>query len=161
MQYLQQEIFKQPKFRSSQTFTREKSNGYKENVKPLSNEMTFIETNSNDIKSGETVRKLVMNNLVKMLKRIQLMLLTLNKNLNKKKKKEIRGREIRRSHTALFKVAVTHELQPGVTQDQVTDKYCINQSLVSKWYKEKDSIIAPATNNHKKLFAKQREPTKY
>ena len=46
----------------------------KENVKPLSNEMAFIEINSNDIKNIEPVVKAVMNNLVKMLKRIKLML---------------------------------------------------------------------------------------
>ena len=46
----------------------------KENVKPLSNEMTFIEINSNDIKNIEPVVKTVIDNLVKMLKRIKLML---------------------------------------------------------------------------------------
>ena len=46
----------------------------KENVKPLSNEMTLIEINSKDIKNIEPVVKTVMNNLVKMLKRIKLML---------------------------------------------------------------------------------------
>ena len=123
--------------------------------------MTFIETNSNDIKNIEPVVKTIMNNLVKMLKKIKLMLYTMKKNLNEKKKKEIRGREIRRQNTALFKVAVIDELQPGVTQDQVANKYCINQPLISKWYKEKVSIIAAATNKHKKLFAKQKESTKY
>ena len=83
------------------------------------------------------------------------------KTSNEKKKKETQVREIRRSHTALFKATVTHELQPVVTQDQVDDKYRICQSLISKWYKEKDSIIGAATNKHKTLFAKQRKCTKY
>ena len=61
--------------------------------------------------------------------------------MNEKKKKEIQGREVRRSHTALFKVAVIVELQPGVTQDQVANKYCINQPLISKWYKEKIALL--------------------
>ena len=71
---------------------------------------------------------------------------------NKKNKKETWGREIRRSHTALFKAAVIQELQPRVTQDHEVDKWRISQSLISKWYEEKYNIIAAATNKHKKCL---------
>lgn len=48
-----------------------------------------------------------------------------------------------------------------LTQDQVANVYRISQSLISKWYTEKDSIIAAVTNKHKTLFAKQGKCTKY
>lgn len=48
-----------------------------------------------------------------------------------------------------------------LTQDQVANVYRISQSLISKWYIEKDSIIAAVTNKHKTLFAKQGKCTKY
>ena len=52
-------------------------------------------------------------------------------------------------------------MQPDVSQDQIAQKYGISQSLVSKWLKDKDSIIAAATYKHRKLYAKQRKSTKY
>ena len=52
-------------------------------------------------------------------------------------------------------------MQPDVSQDQIAQKYGISQSLVSKWLKEKDSIIAAAADKHRKHYAKQRKSTKY
>ena len=52
-------------------------------------------------------------------------------------------------------------MQPDVSQDQIAQKYGISQSLVSKWLKDKDSIIAAAADKHRKLYAKQRKSTKY
>ena len=67
-------------------------------------------------------------------------------------KKYNKGRNHRVSHSATFKSKVIHELQPGVNQYMVAEKYCINQSLVSKWLKEKDAIIAEATLANRKLL---------
>ena len=52
-------------------------------------------------------------------------------------------------------------MQPDVSQDQIAQKYGISLSLASKWLKDKDSIIAAATDKHRKLYAKQRKSTKY
>ena len=52
-------------------------------------------------------------------------------------------------------------MQPDVSQDQIAQKYGISQSLVSKWLKDKDSIIAAAIDKHRKLYAMQRKSTKY
>ena len=52
-------------------------------------------------------------------------------------------------------------MQPDVSQDQIAQKYGISQSLVSKWLKDKDSIIAAAADKHRKLYAKQRKSSKY
>ena len=52
-------------------------------------------------------------------------------------------------------------MQPDVSQDQIAHKNGISQSLVSKWLKDKDSIIAAAADKHRKLYAKQRKSTKY
>ena len=52
-------------------------------------------------------------------------------------------------------------MQPDVSQDQIEHKNGISQSLVSKWLKDKDSIIAAAADKHRKLYAKQRKSTKY
>ena len=139
----------------------EKKSMANDNVKPLSNKMSSINTNSSDIKIIESVVKSVTNNLVNLVEKNLVDIAEVEKKTNEKNKKETRGRDIRRSHTALFKATVIHELQPGVTQDQVADKYHVSQSLISKWCKEKDSIIAAATDKHKKLYAKQRKSTKY
>ena len=52
-------------------------------------------------------------------------------------------------------------MQPDVSQDQIAQKYGISQSLVSKWLKDKDSIIAAAADKYRKLYVKQRKSTKY
>ena len=52
-------------------------------------------------------------------------------------------------------------MQPDVSQDQIAQKYGISQSLLSKWLKDKDSIIAAAADKHRKRYAKQRKSTKY
>ena len=52
-------------------------------------------------------------------------------------------------------------MQPDVSQDQIVQKYGISQSLVSKWLKDKDIIIAAAADKHRKLYAKQRKSAKY
>ena len=68
-----------------------------------------------------------------------------------KSKSKARGADFRKAHTAVFKAKVIH-CEPGVSQYHIGDKYGINQSQVSKWLKEKDNIIAAATQKHKKLF---------
>ena len=52
-------------------------------------------------------------------------------------------------------------MQPDVSQDQIAQKCGISQSLVSKWLKDKDSIIAAAADKHRKVYAKQRKSTKH
>ena len=69
----------------------------------------------------------------------------------KNKKKVTRGSNVRKKHTAVFKAKVIHQVQPDVSQDQIAQKYGISQSLVSKWLKDKDSIIAAAADKHRKL----------
>ena len=79
----------------------------------------------------------------------------------KYKNKAPRSWNVHESHTAVFKAKVIHQVQPDVSQDQIAQKYGISQSLVSKWLKDKDSIIAAAADKHRKLYAKQRKSTKY
>ena len=79
----------------------------------------------------------------------------------KDKKKATRGSNVRKKHTAVFKAKVIHQVQPDVSQDQIEHKNGISQSLVSKWLKDKDSIIAAAADKHRKLYAKQTKSTKY
>ena len=79
----------------------------------------------------------------------------------KDKKKATRGSNVHKKHTAVFKAKVIHQVQPDVSQDQIAQKYGISQSLVSKWLKGKDSIIAAAAEKHRKLYGKQRKSTKY
>ena len=73
-----------------------------ENVKPLSNEMTSLNTTSNDIKNIERVVKSVMNNLVSLVEKNLIDVINAVKiSNNEKKKKKTRDREIRRLHTVL------------------------------------------------------------
>ena len=78
-----------------------------------------------------------------------------------KEKSHQRGANRHESHRAVFKAKVIHECQGNVSQYHVADKYCINQSLVSKWVKEKDIIISNAMKANKKLLSKQRASRKY
>ena len=79
----------------------------------------------------------------------------------KDKKKATRGSNVRKKHTAVFKAKVIHQVRPDVSQDQIVQKYGTSQSLVSKWLKDKDSIIAAAADKYRKLYVKQRKSTKY
>ena len=77
----------------------------------------------------------------------------------KDKKKATRGSNVRKKHTAVFKAKVIHQVRPDVSQDQIVQKYGTSQSLVSKWLKDKDSIIA--ADKHRRFYAKQIKSTKY
>ena len=79
----------------------------------------------------------------------------------KDKTKATWGSNVHKKHTAVFKAKVIHQVPPDISQDQIAQKYGISQSLVSKWLKDKDSIIAAAADKHRKLYAKQRKSTKY
>ena len=79
----------------------------------------------------------------------------------KYEKKATRVWNVRNKHTAVFKAKVIHQVQPDVSQDEIAHIYGISQSLVSKWLKNKDSIIAAAAEKHRKLYAKQRKSTNY
>ena len=68
---------------------------------------------------------------------------------------------VRKKYNAVFKAKVIHLVQPDVSLDQITQKYRISQSLISKWLKDKYSIIAAAADKHGKLYVKHRKPTKY
>ena len=79
----------------------------------------------------------------------------------KDKKKTTRGSNVRKKHTAVFKAKVIYQVQTDVSQDQIAQKYGISHPFVSKWLKNKDSIIAAAADKHRKLYAKQRKSTIY
>ena len=79
----------------------------------------------------------------------------------KDKMKATWGSNVCKKHTAVFKAKVILQVQPDISQDQIAQKYGTSQSLVSKWLKDKDSIIAAAANKNRKFYAKQRKSTKY
>ena len=68
-------------------------------------------------------------------------------NDERKSKSKARGADFRKAQTAVFKAKVIH------------CELCV--SISHKWLKEKDNIIAAATQKHKKLFKKQRPSLKY
>ena len=76
-------------------------------------------------------------------------------------RKYAKGANKRRSYSAKFQADIIHQCQPGVSQHKIAEENNINQALISKWLKKKDSIIAAAVDQHKKLFTKQRPSTKY
>ena len=41
----------------------------------------------------------------------------------------------------LFETKVISDFQPDVLQEQLAEKYCINQSLISKWLRDKNKIL--------------------
>lgn len=77
------------------------------------------------------------------------------------RRKYAKGAANRNSYSASFQAKVIHQCQPGVSQYKIAEENGINQGLISKWLKKKDSIIAAAVDQHKKLFTKQRPTKKY
>ena len=72
----------------------------------------------------------------------------------------IQGSNVRKKHNAVFKAKVIHLAQHGVSLARIIQKYGISQSLISKWLKDKYSIIAAAAFMHRKFYVKQRKSTK-
>ena len=69
------------------------------------------------------------------------------------KLKANRGASRREQHSIQFKVRVIHDVEAGgSTQEEIANKYRINQSLVSKWNKSKTKIMAAAVDAHTKLY---------
>ena len=60
-----------------------------------------------------------------------------------------RGRE-----TVLFKAKVISDFQPDVLQEQLAEKYCINQSFISKWLRDKNKILKEASEKNRKNLTK-------
>ena len=52
-------------------------------------------------------------------------------------------------------------MHPRIRQDELADRYGISLSLISKWLKNKENIIAAAVKKNKKLRKKQRKLAKY
>ena len=65
------------------------------------------------------------------------------------------------NHKAVFKAKVIHTLPFGVSQTVVAETFCISQSLVSEWLKNKEAIISDGTVANKKLIKKQKLSRKY
>jgi len=81
--------------------------------------------------------------------------------VNGERKKRTRDSKSRKAYSAQLKAKIVQKFEPGVTQEMIAGKYGISQSLISKWLKEKESIISASTNKNKTLLKKQRKATKY
>ena len=69
----------------------------------------------------------------------------------------------RHAHTATFKVMVINAFEEceNVCQDDIAEQFQINQSMVSRWLKDRHTIMKDAASVHRKLFKKGRKSTKY
>ena len=69
----------------------------------------------------------------------------------------------RHAHTATFKAMVINafEESENVCQDDIAEQFRINQSMVSRWLKDRHTIMKDAASVHRKLFKKGRKSTKY
>ena len=77
------------------------------------------------------------------------------------KKKRQCGAPCREKHTARLKAKIIHKRTPGVSQYGLAEKNGINQSLVSKWLKNKDTIIPDSVIANRKFLIKNRLLKKY
>jgi len=69
--------------------------------------------------------------------------------VNGERKKRTRDSKSRKAYSAQLKAKIVQKFEPGVTQEMIAGKYGISQSLISKWLKEKESIISALTNKNK------------
>ena len=67
---------------------------------------------------------------------------------NPPKTKATRRSNIHKSYIAEFQAKVIHEMQLGITQDDLANKYNISKSVNSKWLKSKEHIIAVAAEKN-------------
>lgn len=82
--------------------------------------------------------------------------------LIEKKPSRRRGANRRESFTALFKAKVLKELlYTDKSQYTVAEQFKVNQSMVSKWLKNKNDIFSQAAIANKKALLKQRSSKKY
>ena len=72
-----------------------------------------------------------------------------------------RGCDIRKSLTNKFKSKTIAEVECGMKQIDVAEKYHVNRSQLSKWTKHKDKITRAAVDENKKMFTKIRPSAKY
>jgi len=80
------------------------------------------------------------------------------KTLNQKGK----GKGARKSYLSSQKADVITEIQyTKSSQVEISEKYKISQSLLSKWVKNKEKIFQEAADSHRKLYKKSRPSTKY
>ena len=80
---------------------------------------------------------------------------------NPPKTKATRRSNIQKSYITGFQAKVIHEMQPGITQDDLANRYSISESVNSNWLKNKENVIAVAAENNWKLIKKQRKLAKY
>ena len=71
------------------------------------------------------------------------------------------ARKKQHQYPATFKAKAISTCENGVAQETVAKWSGITQSQVSRWFKNKASIMKDATNSHRKLFKKGRKATKY
>ena len=67
----------------------------------------------------------------------------------------------RQQYPATFEAEAISTCENGVPQETVVEWFGITQSQVSRWLKNKASIMECATNSHRKLFKEERKATKY
>ena len=69
----------------------------------------------------------------------------------------------RHAYTVTFKAMVINafEESENVWQDDFAEQFRINQSMVSRWLKDRHTIMKDAASVHRKLFKKGRKSTKY
>ena len=59
----------------------------------------------------------------------------------KEKMTRTRGSSLYKAYSAQSTAKIILEVEPGVTQELIAQKYGVSQSLISKWLKEKYNII--------------------
>ena len=60
-----------------------------------------------------------------------------------------------------FKAKVISDYHEGILQEQLAEKYCISQSLVSKWLNKKYEFLKEASDKTRKNLRKMQRGTKY
>ena len=79
----------------------------------------------------------------------------------KGKKSNRRGRDRCEKHSSIFKAKVISDHHAGILQEQLAERYCISQSLVSKWLNKKDEILKEASDKTRNNLTKMRRGMKY
>ena len=72
-----------------------------------------------------------------------------------------RGANVRRKYDFIFKMKIIDLIDQGIPQRDIALQNDIDESLVSKWKGQRETIIDGAASKHRKLFTKNRKGNKH
>ena len=76
-------------------------------------------------------------------------------------KKHMKKKKKRKQYDFVFKMDIIQQVESGIPHIDVAFNKNIDKSLVSRWIQNKKNIIHGVSDQHRKLFKRNRKSTKH